>query len=366
MKSASFLLLFAVLLLFSIGLLMIFNTTSAEILDRSLGDNTHAAMVKQILYGMIGFILALLLYRVGYQKVLDHSFLFFLGITIFLILVFIPPIGLKINGGSRWVSLGGIAFQPSEAAKYLFPLVFIHQYVKRKRIDFLSFVRILLPLFLSLFLILLEPDNGTAALLIVTMIVLFFVTRIPYSYWAIPFFSLVLVGGTIAYHMPHVKSRIAVYMNPEKDLRGKGHQPHQAKIAAGSGGLTGKGLGESLQKLTYLPEARSDYIAAIFAEEFGFLGMLGLISLYMTILFSGTTIAMRCENRKGFYTAAILTFLLSIQAFVNLGVVSNLLPSKGTTLPFISQGGSALITSLCALGLILSVAKDEKEKKKRS
>ncbi len=344
---------------------MIFNTTSAEILDKSLAASTHSAMLKQILYGLVGFFLAYLLYKIGYEKILEHSFFFFLLVSVGLILVFVPPIGLKINGGSRWISLGGLVFQPSEAAKYLFPLVFIQQFSKCTKLHFVTFIRLLLPLFFSLFLILLEPDNGTAALLILTMIALFFLTKIPSFYWAIPFFSLILVGGTLAYHMPHVKSRIAVYLHPEKDLKGKGHQPHQAKIAAGSGGLLGKGLGESLQKLTYLPEARSDYIAAIFAEEFGFIGMLGLISLYMTILFSGISIAMRSHSLHGFYTAAILTFLLCIQAFVNLGVVSNLLPSKGTTLPFISQGGSALIASLCALGVLLSVARNE-EKKERS
>jgi cell division protein FtsW len=161
--------------------------------------------------------------------------------------------------------------------------------------------------------------------------------------------------------MPHVSSRIKVYLHPELDIRGRGHQPYQAKIAAGSGQLLGKGLGESMQKLNYLPEARSDYLAAIYAEEFGFVGVLGLISLYLVITFAGFFIAIKARDKIGFYLALIMTFLISFQAFLNLGVVSGLLPSKGITLPFFSQGGTSLIVNLMALFLVLSVAASSKE-----
>ena len=156
--------------------------------------------------------------------------------------------------------------------------------------------------------------------------------------------------------MPHVSDRIQVYLHPEYDLRGKGHQPYQAKIAAGSGKLWGKGWGESLQKLEYLPEARNDYIAAIFAEETGFVGMTTLILLYMGIGFCGFCIAQKAKDKEGCYTAAIFTFLLCFQAFLNLGVVSGLLPSKGTNLPFFSQGGSSLLVNSMALCVLLNVA----------
>jgi len=151
-----------------------------------------------------------------------------------------------------------------------------------------------------------------------------------------------------------------VYLHPELDLKGKGHQPHQAKIAAGSGKLFGRGLGESLQKLNYLPEARSDYIAAIYAEESGFLGVLGLIIMYLSFTFSGVAIAMRARDAGGFFLASILTFSISIQAFLNLGIVSGLLPSKGTTLPFFSQGGSSLLINLIAFFLLLDIGRKQR------
>lgn len=362
MRSSVYLLLLAVFALFSIGLLMIFNTTSAEILDRSLQIDTHQALLKQTLYGFMGTIFALAFYYLGYKRILAHSQIFFWLALFLLALVFVPQIGQKINGARRWVSILGFTFQPSEIAKYLLPLVLIKQMGEKIPHTFFSFIKRLFPFALPVVLIFLEPDNGTTALLFLTLIVLFFLLKVPYMYWAIPCLVLFAVGGTIAYNMPHVRSRIAVYLDPEKDLQGKGHQPHQAKIAAGSGGLWGKGIGESLQKLTYLPEARSDYIAAIFAEECGFIGIVLLIGLYMLIVLCGVSIAMQAKDPLGFYTASIITFLLSIQAFINLGVVSNLLPSKGTTLPFISQGGSALITTLCALGVLISVGKHAQKK----
>ena len=147
---------------------------------------------------------------------------------------------------------------------------------------------------------------------------------------------------------------VNVYLNPELDIRGRGHQPYQAKIAAGSGKLMGKGPGNSLQKLSYLPEAQNDYIAAIYAEEFGFLGMIVLITLYMLVAYFGFSVAISTADQVGLCVAASFTFLISFQAFMNLGVVSGLLPSTGLNLPFFSQGGSSLIVNMMAISLISS------------
>ena len=162
--------------------------------------------------------------------------------------------------------------------------------------------------------------------------------------------------------MPHVPGRIRIYLNPELDLKGKGHQPYQAKIAAGSGGLWGRGLGESLQKYNYLPEAKSDYIAAIFAEELGFLGIFFLILLYVCLSAAGFSIAFSSQEKIGFFMASIFSFLLAFQACLNLGIVYNLLPSKGTTLPFISQGGSSMIANICAIFLLVNISQEKKRR----
>jgi cell division protein FtsW len=351
-------LLIAVSLIFAMGLLMVFNTTAAEILDRSLDKNIHHALIKQILYAIVGGAFAYIVWTIGYQTLLKLSGPILIFFTFLLVLVFLPGIGLQINGAHRWINVFGNSFQPSEFVKYLVPMYYIHRVSSTKgAFGFKQFIQLMAILCVPLALILVEPDNGTVAIILATMITLFILTRLRWVFWALPLLVLVTVGGVVASQMSHVPDRIRIYLHPELDLQGKGHQPHQAKIAAGSGKLLGKGFGESVQKLNYLPEARSDYIAAIFAEEFGFAGMLSLISLYVIIGFVGFSIALSCKDIEGFYFASVLIFLLCFQAFLNMGVVSGLLPSKGTNLPFFSQGGSSLLANFMAMSLLFNINK---------
>ena len=356
MKSVYFLLSFTVAL-FSIGILMVFDTTSAEVIDRSLDISTHHALLKQLVYGCIGVMFGLFTFFYGYRKLLNLAPYLFYAFTVFLILVFVPGIGRALNGAHRWIYLGPFSFQPSEFMKVIIPLYFIHLYLKEETMTWKRFYLIIARLAVPLFLILIEPDNGTVAIVMVTMMALFFLCRIKWVYWLLPVLFLMSLGVLAALQMPHVKHRIEVYLHPESDLLGKGHQPYQAKIAAGSGELFGRGVGESLQKLNYLPEARSDYIAAIYAEELGFVGVLFLVLVYLFMAYSGFHIAMKAQSKAGFYVASAITFLISVQAFLNLGVVSGLLPSKGTNLPFFSQGGSSLLANCIAMALIMSAHK---------
>ncbi len=360
MSKSSIALVLAVALLYSIGLLMVFNTTAAEIIDRSLDVNTHAVLYKQIAFSLVGVVLGFIAYRIGYERLLEWSVPILIGITFLLILVYVPGIGQKINGARRWLGVFGFSFQPSECAKIAIPAVFIHWVLKQEgEIQFLSFVKILAWLSIPLGLILLEPDNGTTIIILFCLLVLFLMTGIRAKFWAWPLLSLIALGSIAAYQMPHVHDRIRVFLHPELDLLGKGHQPHQAKIAAGSGGLFGRGLGESIQKLNYLPEAQNDYVAAIYAEETGFVGMLALIGLYVTFAYSGFSIALKAKTKEAFLIASILTVLVSIQAFLNLGIVSGLLPSKGMTLPFFSQGGTSLMVNIASIFILLDIARKQ-------
>lgn len=358
-SGAALALIVSVALLFSIGLLMVFNTTAAEIIDRSLPVSTHTALFKQIGYSFVGIVAGFCVYAWGHEKLIRWSFPLLLGGSLLLVLVFIPGVGMTINGARRWLGLFGMPLgQPSELIKVLIPAAYICWYLRQEQpIAFFPFIKMLSSLAIPMALILFEPDNGTTFILFLLLIVLFCLTRIRLIYWAVPLFCLSLLGGVAAYHMPHVHNRIQIYLHPELDLRGKGHQPHQAKIAAGSGQIFGRGLGESLQKLNYLPEARSDYIAAIYAEEMGFIGILALIALYIVMMSSGLYIALRSQDKGAFLLASVLTFLITIQAFLNLGIVSGLLPSKGMTLPFFSQGGSSLMVNIVILFILLDISR---------
>jgi len=341
---------------------MVFNTTAAEVLDRSLDRSTHHALIKQLLYAALGGTGAVGVWFIGYQNIMRLSGpLLFLG-TILLILVFVPGVGQQINGARRWIGIASISFQPSEFVKYLIPIYYIQAVTTHKGpFTLRPLMKLLGILSIPIALILIEPDNGTVAIVLAGLLALFIITRLKWTFWALPLLAILLCGGIAASQMGHVPDRIRVYLNPELDLQGKGHQPHQAKIAAGSGKLFGRGLGESLQKLDYLPEARSDYIAAIYAEEFGFVGIMGLILIYMLIGYLGFHIAHASPDKEGFYLVAILTFMICLQAFLNLGVVSGLLPSKGINLPFFSQGGSSLFANFLGICLILNVC-NSKEK----
>ena len=254
MSRFSCLFLISVIVLFALGLVMIFNTSSAEVLDRFLDKSTHHALIKQMLYSLVGGVGAMGIWFIGYQNLLKLSGpLLVLG-TLLLISVFVPGIGQQINGAHRWINLFGNSLQPSEFVKFLIPLYYIHCVTRAQGpLDLKSLLKLLGKLTVPLGLILIEPDNGTVFIVLVTILMLFILTRMRTLYWAVPLCILCVGGGIVSLRMPHVSDRIHIYLHPESDLKGKGHQPYQAKIATGSGGLFGKGLGESLQKLNTCP-----------------------------------------------------------------------------------------------------------------
>jgi cell division protein FtsW len=314
-------------------------------------------LIKQVVYAFLSFGCGFIIIKIGYQNLLKYSAPLLGLFTLLLICTLIPGIGREVNGSKRWISLMGVSLQPSEFVKYLVPLYFIHHFlqIKREEFSFRHFIKLVGIVMVPIFLILIEPNNGTAAVIVVTLLALIFIARIPFSYWAWPLLGFALVLGAFASQLPYVKARLNVYLNPELDLKGKGHQPYQAKIAAGSGGFFGKGPGNGLQKLSYLPEAQNDYIAAIYAEEFGFIGILALISLYLLLGCQGFYISYCCLDPAGYYLAGSCAFLIAFQSFLNLGVVSGLLPSTGLNLPLFSQGGCSLMANICGLSLLISI-----------
>jgi cell division protein FtsW len=338
------------------GLVMVYDTTSGELLDRLHESGLIDALIKQGTYGFLGFCIGYVVYKIGHKRLIEVSPYLYYTTLFLLVLVFIPKIGCSLNGARRWIRVFNLTFQPSEIMKIILPLFYLYQYEKHEgKISFYYFLKIMGLMVLSVILIFIEPDNGTAIILLSTICVLLFLTNVRFKFWLFPILLFLGVGAIFAAKMPHVQNRIQVYLNPETDILGKGHQPYQAKIAAGSGGLSGKGLGKSLQKYNYLPEARSDYILAIFAEEFGFVGILVLILVYMFIVFLGFVIGMRANTREGAILAATLSYVFAIQAFLNMGIVSGLLPSKGTSLPLMSQGGSSLIANAVLICLLIQI-----------
>lgn len=351
------LLLACVLAIFSLGLVMVFDTSSAEVIDRSLPYSVHRAWQRQLVYLCISVFSGWIVYSIGWKEILKMSPLL-LGIaTVMLLLVLVPGVGVYRNGARRWLGIGQFTIQPSEFLKYLLPVTALHllSVYPQCRQKFRTFLVLILTLMVPVAFVLLEPDNGSVLVILASLVPVFIAVRVPLRYWFVPLCLLLSIGGVVAWHMPYVQKRLFVYLHPESDLRGRGHQPYQAKIAAGSGCLWGKGPGAGLQKLTYLPEAQNDYIVAIYAEEFGFIGMVFLIVLYMGIFLIGHILAMRSPCTTSAALVMVIIVMVGMQAFLNLGVVSGLLPSKGVNLPFFSQGGSSLLANMLGIALILSV-----------
>lgn len=342
-------------------MMTLFTISSVDWIEMDEGgcDFWNHFVVKQLAFSVMGLIVGSIFYHIGYERLIKFSPIGFFLILLLLLGV-LTPLGTQIKGSKRWIYIGKISLQPSEFMKIMLPLFYIDLFFRK---DFLSCGKVFCLwqlLFLSpIFLILMEPDNGGAILLFIAMLMLYFLTKIHWQYWFLPFLLFSVAVVFIGSRMQYVSDRLFVYLHPEEDLNGRGHQPYQAKIAIGSGGVLGKGLGKSLQKFHYLPESKSDYIAAIYAEETGFLGITFLISLYMILGVVGFRIALLAPDDRGYYMASLFTFMLIFQSFLNLGVISNLLPSKGSSLPFFSQGGSSLLTSLI---MIFLIANTERQK----
>lgn len=358
-------LLFSILfILFALGMMMIFNTTAAEILDTSRDTPLHYTPMRHLLIALLSLISGFSLSLIEYRTLLQISpFLFFLSFLA-LCLVFVPGIGKSVNGSYRWLSLFGVSWQPSEFFQLILPLYTTYSLEKNEKIltSLRPFLSLLFWLSLPLIAILLEPNNSSVLILGMILLQLFFISGTRPLFWFLPLVLFVSMGMLTLSQFPYVSSRIEVFLHPEKDLRGRGHQPYQAKIAAGSGRLFGKGLGNSLQKFSYLPEAQNDYIAAIFAEEMGFWGIFFLIVLYMGLTYLGAFISHHAPHRSGLILGSSVTFFLSIQAFLNLAVVCGLFPSTGLNLPFFSQGGTNFLVNSMGVGILYSIHRERKRK----
>ncbi len=354
-------LLLPLLVLFLFGMLMIFDTISADMLDHRLDRSPYIPLMKQLVYAGIAAASLFAGAKLGWRCFIDQRRAILIGTTICLLLVFFPWIGKTVNGSRRWLQLGFMSIQPSELFKYALIGWFVGEVERFKGSfpTFKSYLQILYPLIPSLLLILIEPNNGTVFVLIVLTLALSFLAKIPGRYWAVPLVAAICIGATALLVLPYAQRRIETYLHPEKDLKGKGHQPHQARIAAGSGGLFGRGPGKSLQKLSYLPEAQNDYIVAIFAEEWGFFGMTLLMTTYLFFFLTIFSLLMQLGSGTPLLLGGGILFLIAFQTFMNLGVVSGLLPPTGLNLPFFSQGGSSLIANAFGVGLLYDMGRSK-------
>lgn len=357
MKKYDKILLIAVIIISLFGALMIYS--SSYVWAEYKFNDPYKYLKSQCIFLLIGYIIMILISKFPYQNYKKLSNIMFGICFLMLILVLIPGIGTVRNGSRSWFGLGGLGIQPSEFTK-LGLIIFTSKYLAnngRELKDIKKGVFPILGVLLLVFgLIMLEPDFGTGVVIVMTIIVLLFISGVKMNF----FIKIGILGiiGVIALIIiaPYRMERILSFLNPWNDPLGSGFQIIQSLYAIGPGGLLGLGFGNSIQKHFYLPEPQTDFIFSIISEEFGFLGILIVSTLFITIIYRGFKISMNCEDTFGKYIAFAITFGLAFQTILNLCVVVGLIPVTGVTLPFLSYGGSSLLISLTSMGILLNIA----------
>lgn len=343
-----------VVLLLSFGLVMVFSA-SAALARGSSGWNSF--LIKQAVAAGLGLVLMMLLMYVDYRHLRKPAVVYtVLGLELaLLVAVLFAP---ELNATRRWFFVAGVSVQPSELAKLaLIPFL---AYLIEKREEQVNGPAFLLPaiLFTALLagLILLQPDMGTAVLLGATAFLMAFLAGLSWRYLAGAAALIPPLIGALVWMEPYRRERLFAFIDPEKDPLGSGFQALQSLIAVGSGGVFGLGAGKSVQKLYFLPHPESDFIFSIVAEELGMLGALAVVAAFGVLAWRGFRAGLKAPDLFGRYLGWGFTGVLVLQALLNVSVTIALLPTKGIPLPFISYGGSSLVVTLCACGVLLNVS----------
>lgn len=351
--------LIATYLLALVGLVMVFSA-SGVMAESRFGDPTYF-LKRQAMWLLIGFIILHWTASQNYEmwKALTPVLL---GLTfLLLILVLVPMLGTEVNGARRWFRVAGFSVQPAEIGK-LVMVLYLAWFLIRKKEEVASFTKgVLAPvLVVGAFsvLVLLEPDMGTAVVMVLVLLTILFLGGARLHHLLGFVAVLAPVGYFLIIGSEYRRRRLFSFLDPWQDPENAGFQLTQSFVALGNGGIMGVGLGEGRQKLFFLPEAHSDFVLALVGEELGFFGTAFLMGLFTLIVIKGFRIANRAPDAYGRYLASGVALLIGIQALINAGVVAGLLPTKGLTLPFVSYGGSSLIVSFVAIGILLSVSRE--------
>ena len=362
MKVAVTTLAFCVAALVALGLVMLYSST----MTTSAGAHD---LMMQLVWCAFGFALCVTATSLDYQLLKKLAWPAFGGALVLLAMVFAPFIGHASHGAHRWIGRGHITLQPSEFAKVAL-IIALAWYGDRYQRTMHTFKKgILIPMLIMgamLGLIFIEPDRGQTILLSAVSGAILVIAGVRWRYILIPVFLGAAGLAFSLFHDSMRKGRISAWLHPDAHAGGAALQAQQAMIGLGSGGWCGVGLGNGLQKNGYLPEIQTDFIFANIGEELGLVATLFVVLLFVTLAICGIYIALNARDTFGFLLASGITFLISLQAAINIGVVTSALPNKGLPLPFISYGGSNLLAMLICIGLLFSVARHAPVREKKS
>lgn len=343
-----------VILLTLFGLIMIYS--SSYIWAEYKYNSSYKYVINQSIFALIGFIFMYFISKIDYKMYKKYSNKILMICIILLILVLIPGIGIVRNGSRSWFGFGGFGIQPSEFTK-LGLIIFTSKYLSRESVSsFKKLLPILLVLIIVFIIIMLEPDFGTSTIIVMTIMGILFIGGMNTSFIVKGIFLGVIGVTFLIIIAPYRLQRILSFLNPWSDPLGSGFQIIQSLYAIGPGGLLGFGLGGSIQKHFYLPEPQTDFIFSIISEEFGFMGIIFLAFLFLTLFIKGFKISKNTDDLFGKYLSFGIIFGIAFQTILNLMVVVGLIPVTGVTLPFLSYGGSSLIITMISIGIVLNIS----------
>lgn len=349
----------AALLLLSIGILMVLSASSVMAYVQHKGDSFYYVR-KQFLFSGLGVVAAVFLARLKPDTIRRFSGLSVVLAAVLLLLTF-TPLGVSVGGNQNWLDLG-VRIQPSEFAKIAIVLWGAHIFQVKEKL--LADSRQLLVPFVPvagaiILLVVAEKDLGTAMVMGTVVLLMLWAVGAPWKMLAGSLGSVLVVIVALVLASPNRMARIVGFLNPAADITGVNQQPLRGIYALASGGIFGKGIGASRQKWGLLSEAHTDYILAVLGEEMGLVGVLFVLALYLTLGFAGLRIASRSDNNFSRFAAVGITSWFMVQSLINIMVVLRISPVLGVTLPLVSYGGSSMLANLCALGILVSCARDE-------
>jgi len=342
---------------------LIFSSASLGLLARE-GVSFSSVVFNQLFLGVFGGVAAMLLMsQINYRHLRKYAFYIFFATCLLTLAVFIPGIGYEHGGAQRWLSIFGFSLQPAEVLKVGF-IIYVATWLSGVSKHITSFKQVTFP-FIGIMgivgiILLLQPDTDTFLLIATAGVAMFVTAGGRWRDVAVMFSIAALLLIVLAFTRPYILDRFTTFLDPSADPQGSGYQIQQSLIAIGSGGLTGRGYGQSIQKFEYLPEPIGDSIFAVYAEEFGFLGGTLLIILLAFFTFRGYKIATHARDMFGMLLVVGFMTIIAVQSFLNIAAMLSVAPLMGLPLPFISHGGTALMFTLVAVGIVLNVSRYQK------
>ena len=345
------------LTILAIGVVMVLSASFAR--DYYTSGKPLQHFTKQIFYAVTGVVIMLLVSKVKVN--MFRTFALPLMIVSILLLAAVPVIGVSENGAKRWIDLGFTTFQPSEIVKMAEVLLFavmVCAYKEKMKLFKYGVLPFMVVVVIIVALLYLEPHISASVIVVALAAIMMFAGGTKIQWFILAGGVIIVIAYITVTQMDYAGERISAWLHPEKDPGDSGYQILQSLYAIGSGGLMGLGLGQGRQKYLYLPEEHNDYIFAVICEELGYVGAVLILLLFALLIVRGFWLALHARDRFGSLVATGLTALLAIQVFLNVAVVTNLLPSTGISLPFFSYGGTALWIQLVQIGIILSISRD--------